>query len=58
MSRKPSREPLSQQCTQVERFRDLARQLECDEDEKAFEEKVRKVATSKPPAKESGHDEE
>jgi hypothetical protein len=29
---------------QPDKFRDLARQLECDEDEKAFEEKVRKVA--------------
>ncbi len=33
---------------QAEKLRDLARQLECDEDEKAFEEKVRMVA--KPPA--------
>lgn len=30
--------------------RDLARELECDEDEAAFEDKVRKVATApKPP---------
>jgi len=29
---------------QVDKFRDVARQLECDEDEKAFEEKVRRVA--------------
>jgi len=42
--------------SQTDKFRDLARQLECDEDEKAFEEKVRKVATaerSKEPPKSS-----
>jgi hypothetical protein len=31
---------------QVQNFRDLARQLECDEDEAAFEATVRKVANS------------
>ncbi len=31
---------------QPDKFRDLARELECDEDEAAFEDKVRKVATS------------
>lgn len=30
-------------------FRDMARELECDEDEAAFEDKVRKVATSPKP---------
>jgi len=35
---------------QPDKFRDLARQLECDEDEAAFEETVRKVAKpQKPP---------
>ena len=29
---------------QADKFRDLARELECDEDEAAFEEKMRKVA--------------
>lgn len=29
---------------QADKFRDMARELECDEDEAAFEEKVRKVA--------------
>ncbi len=33
---------------QHDKFRDLARELECDEDEAAFEDKVRKVAKSKP----------
>lgn len=30
--------------TQLDKFKDLARELECDEDEKAFEDKVKKVA--------------
>lgn len=34
---------------QADKFRDLARELECDEDEAAFEDKVRKVATSPKP---------
>ena len=34
--------------SQVDKFRDLARQFECDEDEKAFEEKVRRVAKTPP----------
>ena len=34
---------------QADKFRDLARELECDEDEVAFEEKVRKVATAPKP---------
>lgn len=29
---------------QIDKFRDLARDLECDEDEKRFEETVRRVA--------------
>ena len=32
--------------TQADKFRDMARELECDEDEAAFEEKVRRVATA------------
>jgi hypothetical protein len=34
---------------QADKFHDLARDLECDEDEKAFEETVRRVATNAPP---------
>ena len=34
---------------QADKFRDLARELECDEDEAAFEEKVRKVAVPPKP---------
>jgi hypothetical protein len=35
---------------QPDKFRDLARQLGCDEDEKAFEEKVKRVAGTPPAA--------
>lgn len=34
---------------QSDKFRELARDLECDEDEKAFEEKVKRVATAESP---------
>ena len=34
---------------QPDKFRDLARELECDEDEAAFEDRVRKVATAPKP---------
>jgi hypothetical protein len=36
--------------TQADKFRQLARELECDEDEAAFEDKVRRVATAPKPA--------
>lgn len=39
---------------QADKFRDLARQLEADEDEAAFEETVRKVATKSPPERTEG----
>lgn len=35
--------------TQADKFREIAHELECDEDEAAFEEKVRKVATAPVP---------
>jgi hypothetical protein len=35
--------------SQSDKFRDLARALECDEDEAAFKAKLRKVATAKKP---------
>ena len=39
---------------QSNKFREIARELECDEDEAAFEDKVRKIATApKADAKES-----
>jgi len=39
-----TKKPRTPPPSQADKFRDLARQLECDEDEKAFKEKVRKVA--------------
>ena len=35
--------------SQADKFRDLARELECDEDEAAFEGKVSKVVTAPKP---------
>jgi hypothetical protein len=35
--------------SQIDKFRDLARELEVDENEEAFKEKVRKVATATQP---------
>ncbi len=34
--------------SQVDRFRDLARELEADEDEEAFKAKLRQIAKSPP----------
>ncbi|MET3835941.1 hypothetical protein ABIB58_001282 [Brevundimonas sp. UYEF29] len=42
--------------SQIDKFRQLARELEADEDEAAFEEKVRRVATApKKEAEDSDH---
>lgn len=39
---------------QIDRFREAARQLECDEDQERFEKKLGKIATVKPSAAKSG----
>jgi hypothetical protein len=37
--------------SQADKFRDLARELECDEDEAAFDERLKKIAKApQPPA--------
>jgi hypothetical protein len=36
---------------QIERFKAVARELECDEDPAAFEAALRKIATAGPPQK-------
>lgn len=41
---------------QPDKFRDMARELKCDEDEAAFEAKVRNVATA--PSRDGGEDAE
>jgi len=33
---------------QLDKFRDLARELECDDDEARFDEKLKKLATQPP----------
>jgi hypothetical protein len=43
-------ESATDQRTQVERFRDLARELDADEDEKRFEDQVRRIAPKSPPS--------
>lgn len=39
---------------QADKFRDMARDLECDEDEARFEEKVKRVATAPKPEVKNG----
>ena len=36
---------------QADKFRDMARELECDEDEEAFDERLRKLAKAPPAPK-------
>jgi len=38
---------------QIDKFRQLARELEADEDEERFEEQVKRVAKKPPPPKEA-----
>lgn len=45
----------NQTCKQIDKFRELARDLDCDDDEVAFRERVKRIvkaprATEKPPA--------
>jgi hypothetical protein len=37
---------------QLDKFRDLARELECDEDEAAFDERLKKMAKAEPSSQE------
>jgi len=36
--------PKSDDPAQIDKFRDLARELECDEDEAAFDERLKQIA--------------
>jgi hypothetical protein len=38
--------PLGDDTPQVDKFRELARELECDDDEDAFDERLKKLATA------------
>lgn len=40
---------------QLDKFKDLARDLEADEDEKAFEDQVRRIANAPPNEKADPH---
>lgn len=40
----------------ADKFRDLARQLECDEDEATFEDQLRKIAKPPKPSEDSARD--
>ena len=51
MSTKSDSEP-----SQAEKFANLARKLECDEDEAAFDERLKKLATAKPGPEKPGQD--
>jgi hypothetical protein len=43
---KKSEKPIDQ-AVQIDRFRETARQLECDEDQERFEKKLGKIAKAK-----------
>ena len=45
-SRKSDQQPVDDPRTQAEKFADLARELECDESEEGFDERLRGVASS------------
>ena len=46
MTKPPKTKPMSQ----IDRFLETARQLECDEDQERFEKKLGKIAKAKPKA--------
>lgn len=50
MTKQPQPDPRPQ----ADKFRELARQIGADEDEKRFEEAVKKVAKAKPKPKDDG----
>lgn len=47
------RERMEQDKSQLDRFKEAARQLEADDDEKRFDDKLRKLAKQKPDEKPS-----
>lgn len=46
--------PIADKKTQLDRFKEAARELEADDDEARFNEKLRKLAKQKPNDKPSG----
>ena len=47
----PKTAPQDSTQSQIDRFKQLARELECDDDEAVFDEKLKKLAQSKPQPK-------
>ncbi len=45
---------MSNQKSQIDKFREAARELECDDDEQRFQERVRKLVKHKPVEKGGG----
>jgi hypothetical protein len=50
MRKNPAKQPQPEK-PQLQRFIETARELECDEDEAAFDEKLKRIATAKPKPK-------
>lgn len=50
VSKQPRKAPLAK-ASQIRRFKEAARELECDESEKAFDKMLRKLAKAEKPAK-------
>ncbi len=46
--RQTKSQPMTSDQPQIDRFKELARELGCDEDEAAFDEALKKVAETKP----------
>ena len=46
----PKRKQIEPKVGQINRFREAARELGCDEDEDAFKERLKKLASAPPPA--------
>lgn len=54
MSKERNDKPTSSQETQAEKFERLAHEVEADEDEGAFEDKLKRLAQQKPKDKDAG----
>lgn len=46
---KPAKAPMTDKPSQSDKFKELARELEADEDEGRWDERLKKVAKAKPP---------
>lgn len=48
MNRHQEKDGMKQEQSQSDKFKEAARQADCDEDESAFEEKLRRLGSFKP----------